>query len=55
MKLKSAIRADIENMCTVLGANPLLVQGAGVEMFRGRKRTHYGVKASGTWLSDASV
>ena len=29
MSSKSTIRAEIEKMCAMFGANPLLVQGAG--------------------------
>lgn len=53
MKLKSTIRADIENMCSLFGANPLLVQGAGGNVSWKEENTLW-VKASGTWLSDAS-
>ena len=51
---KSAIRGEIEKMCTQLGANPLLVQGAGGNV-SWKEGEILWVKASGTWLSDASV
>ena len=51
---KSAIRGEIEKMCTQLGANPLLVQGAGGNVSWKEEEILW-VKASGTWLSDASV
>ena len=54
MPPKSTIRAEIEKMCTTFGANPLLVQGAGGNVSWKEEDTLW-VKASGTWLSDASV
>ena len=53
MPSKSTIRAEIEKMCTMFGANLFLFKVL-VEMFRGRKRIHCG-SSSGTWLSDASA
>ena len=41
-------------MCTMFGANPLLVQGAGGNVSWKEEDTLW-VKASGTWLSDASA
>ena len=54
MAPKSCIRAEIKKMCTQLGCNPLLVQGAGGNISWKEEDTLW-VKASGTWLSDASV
>ena len=53
MVIASAIRTQIEQMCVELGANPLLVQGAGGNVSWKEKDTLW-IKASGTWLSDAT-
>jgi len=52
MNSKSHQRKEIEDLCISLGADPLLVQGAGGNISWKEDETLW-IKASGTWLSDA--
>ena len=49
-----AIRNEVINFCSVIGADPMLVQGAGGNISWKDGNTLW-VKASGTWLSDSKV
>lgn len=54
MSSVSSIKESVIDYCTKIGADPMLVQGAGGNVSWKDGETLW-VKASGTWLSDAKV
>lgn len=54
MTSKVAVRSEIEKMCAQLGNNSLIVQGTGGNISWKEEDTLW-IKASGAWLSNASV
>ncbi len=52
MSVKPELRSEVEQFCAEVGADPLLVQGAGGNASWKQGDTLW-VKASGTWLADA--
>ena len=50
--MKDATRISVEDFCSRIGADPLLVQGAGGNV-SWKKGSVLWIKASGTWLAHA--